>query len=333
MTAIVCQRDAWAGVSHVYADPLPAQNTVLAKMMFHDVWQCDFDREFSALLGAVSRAGGSEAILAMDMEFPGFLYEDPQFASDEAHHEALRSNIDLTWPIQVGIAVVGVDGMHHGVWTFNLEFDADVDAHTARSLAFLRQAGLDFPRHRTTGISRLVFGQRLLHSILVGAHAPRWLTFSGSYDWGYLLKLVTFGRALPGEASTYRRALSIYCPVRQDLRDFLPEGSLEVLGRRHGVTRRGRAHTAGSDALLTAELFVLLASIQSEIRADAKLEGGQHELWCETPYAYPSDVESWHENTSADWEGGAWMPQSQAYNDCVDFWDSPSWNSFGIESW
>merc|ERR1719491_2736757 len=103
-------------------------------MMFHDVWQCDFDREFSALLGAVSRAGGSEAILAMDMEFPGFLYEDPQCASDEAHHEALRSNIDLTWPIQVGIAVVGVDGMHHGVWSFSLEFDADVDAHTARSL-------------------------------------------------------------------------------------------------------------------------------------------------------------------------------------------------------
>jgi hypothetical protein len=228
----------------------------------HEVWEFNFDQEFDALLAAVARAGGPKAILALDMEFPGFPCEDPRFSTVAIHYQALCRNIDQLWPIQLGVAVVGTDGIHRGVWTFNMRFDAEVDAHTEESLKFLRSAGLDFPRHRTEGVDALELGRRLGSSNLVGPHGrtPYWLTFNGSYDWGYLLKLVTLGRPLPGNLSTFDKVLSVYCPRRRELRDLLPSGSLEVLGRRYGVKRWGSAHTAGRDALLTLVLFMLLGA-------------------------------------------------------------------------
>jgi len=142
-----------------------------------------------------------------------------------------------------------------------MHFDASVDAHSEPSLAFLHSAGIDFPRHRAEGITPAALGVRLASSSVVGLHrqTPWWLTFSGAYDLGYLLKLLTMGRPLPCEAEGFQRALQVYCPRRHELREQLPMGSLENLGRLHGVRRHGRAHTAGSDALLTLELFLLLA--------------------------------------------------------------------------
>ena len=45
------------------------------------------------------------------------------------------------------------------------------------------------------------------------------------------------------------------CAGRHELRDRLPFGSLSNLARSHGVIRYGQAHTAGSDALVTLDLF------------------------------------------------------------------------------
>merc|ERR1719517_303619 len=67
------------------------------------------------------------------------------------------------------------------------------------------------------------------------------------------------GRPLPWDAWEFDRALNIYCPRRHELREQLPVGSLESLSHLHGVKRCGLAHTAGSDALLTLQLFLHLA--------------------------------------------------------------------------
>jgi len=304
----------------------------------HEVWEANFEEEFAALLAAYSFAGGPDAILALDMEFPGFPLADPQFSAHAAHHQALCHNVDQLWPIQLGVAVIGgSDGVHRGVWTFNLRFDAGVDGHTQEALDFLERAGLDFPRHRKEGINALELGQRLKNSNLVGAHgrAPCWLTFSGSYDWGYLLKLLTSGRPLPGLASTFDKVLSVYCPRRRELRDLLPNGSLEALGRRHGVKRWGAAHTAGSDALLTLELFMLLGGAKRTSVASAKSDGpalfDTRGLYVEPGWG--DNTEEWRDGdqwwgagdtfglsesglqvASAGWENSNWMPPAQAYN-------------------
>lgn len=276
MTALVCYEPAFTPgmrmASQMWHDPPVAPKAAPSPREFHEVWEDNFDVEFNYLLAAVSRAGGPDATIALDMEFPGFLCEDPRFSSREMHYQALRRNVDQMWPIQLGLAVASSDGVQQGIWTFNLRFDARVDAHTEESLTFLRDAGIDFPRHRSEGINVLTLGHRLVNSTLVGSHgcSPCWLTFSGSYDWAYLCKLASLGRALPTQSSAFEKALSVYCPRRRDLRDLLPTGSLEKLGRKHGVKRWGSAHTAGSDALLTSELYILLDGHRHEAATRGK---------------------------------------------------------------
>lgn len=81
------------------------------------------------------------------------------------------------------------------------------------------------------------------------------MTFSGSYDLGYLYKLLTEQR-LPLEQSSFDECLASLCPRRYELRDKLPLGSLESLVQEHGLMRCRAAHNAGSDALATLELFL-----------------------------------------------------------------------------
>mmetsp|Transcript_51906 Transcript_51906/g.110911 ORF Transcript_51906/g.110911 Transcript_51906/m.110911 type:complete len:394 (+) Transcript_51906:70-1251(+) len=224
----------------------------------HEVWTWNFDKEFADLLAAASGEAGG-AILALDMEFPGFLRQEPRSGARAVRYQALRENVDRLRPIQLGAAVAGADGGLRGVWSFNLQFNVDVDLHTEKSVAFLRAAGIDFPRHASEGIEATTLGQRLAGSLLVGLHGlvARWVTFSGSYDLGYLLKLLTANRPLPRDHGSFDSALSTFCPRRHELRDELgPHGSLESLAKKFGLQRHGMAHTAGSDALLTLELFV-----------------------------------------------------------------------------
>lgn len=224
-----------------------------------EVWAWNFEEEFASFMVTAVQPclGGVGAVLALDIEFPGFLRETSKSQAPAAYYQALRENVDLLWPIQIGVAVANYDGTVRGVWSFNLRFDAAVDAHSKSSVAFLSQAGIDFERHRAEGIQAAELGRRLAASLLVGPHehTPYWLTFSGLYDLGYLLKILTSGRPLPSEPITFNSIVSMYCPRRCDLRDILPVGSLEMLGKKHGVKRYGAAHTAGSDALLTLELY------------------------------------------------------------------------------
>jgi CCR4-NOT transcription complex subunit 7/8 len=227
--------------------------------VIREVWAWNFETEFRAMIAACRHGG---CLAALDMEFPGFVREEPRACSKAVRYQVLRENVDKLWPVQVGIAVADADGTLVGVWSFNLRFDAQKDASSAAGMVFLRRAGLDFRRHLADGIPVNQFGARLADSPMFRSNrqAPWWLTFSGSYDLGYLLKLLSFGRPLPTEAGEFDEQLSSVCPWRYELRDQLPRGSLETLGWSHGVPRKGAAHTAGSDALLTLELFLRLGA-------------------------------------------------------------------------
>lgn len=229
-----------------------------------EVWSWNLDDEFRKLVAAVASGGRGGAIVAVDMEFPGFIRQEPRADGPDARaarYQALRENVNRLQPIQLGIAVAGSDGLVRGVWSFNFNFNLDVDLHTEKSVAFLRDAGIDFTRLAAEGIVTTALGLRLAGSRLINnyhdrASLPQWVTFSGSYDLGYLLKLLTANRPLPKSSTTFDAALAAFCPKRHELRDDLPYGSLDMIAKKHGLPRRGAAHTAGSDALLTLELFL-----------------------------------------------------------------------------
>ncbi|CAJ1455502.1 unnamed protein product, partial [Effrenium voratum] len=167
-------------------------------------------------------------------------------------------NVDRLRLIQLGAAVADADGTVRGAWSFNLAFDIEVDLHTEKSMAFLRAAGLDFTRHKKEGIDPVILGRKFASSLLVGQRAPCWVTFAGSYDLAYLLKLLTSGQPLPRDSHSFDVQLGMYCRRNYELRDYLPHGSLDAWARRLGVQRFGRSHTAGSDALLTLNLFLVI---------------------------------------------------------------------------
>lgn len=173
----------------------------------------------------------------------------------------------------------------------------------------MKDAGLDFPKHRSQGVAAIALGKRLAESTLIGRYAPRWLTFSGSYDWGYLLKLVTLGRPLPTLPGQFDHILAMYCPNRKELRDLLPTGSLEVLGKRYGVRRWGVAHTAGSDALLTLELSLVSGISKLEPSSRGKVGSAQN------------------------WEK-SWQDDGE-YFDRGDYWENPAWENthWSPENW
>jgi CCR4-NOT transcription complex subunit 7/8 len=193
----------------------------------------------------------------------------PQFASNEIQYKAVRVNVQLLTPIQMGFAVANGNGQVLGVWNFNLRFDATKDLHLESALKFLTSAGLDFRRHAREGIDCEKLGQRMGASLraLCGwsgedasdSVGPCWVTFSGLHDLGYLLKLLTSGRSPPSSMASFEEALHAFCPHRCELKELLPPyGSLESWVQKLKVPRVGRAHTAGSDAVATLMVFLVV---------------------------------------------------------------------------
>lgn len=284
---------------------------------FHEVWDWNLNVEFDAMVAAVK--SGKSSIVALDTEFPGFLRGGCRTVPRDVRYQTLRENVDRLRLIQVGLAVAGTDGSLRGVWNFNLQFDVTVDLHTESAVNFLRRAGIDFDRHAHQGIEAKSLGWRLARSCLVGAHpgTPLWVTFTGEYDFGFLLKLMTCDLPLPHSSGTFDALLATFCPKRHELRSELPTGSLENLSREKRVNRRGMAHTAGSDALLTLEMYLLIVrckepepagDLDDEDEDDLIEVDRRHEMMS---YHVPS-------NNGMDWS--TWQMQQNFYAGATGMW-------------
>lgn len=255
----------------------------------HDVWAWNLHEELNSFLAAMA-VTSVNGFIAIDTEFPGFVRCPPKDATLDIQYEALRGNVDLLRPIQLGVAIADRNGNVFGAWNFNFHFDVRTDHYAHNAIEFLRAAGLDFYRHATQGIDAASFGQRLASSLGairladIDAHGamhtnPCWVTFSGLHDLGYFLKVITSGRALPSSRGLFLKSLGAFCPRRCELKGMLPRyGSLEHWAAAFQVSRTGDAHNAASDALVTLRLFLRLCSIRQLVKIAAlKCEICRHE--------------------------------------------------------
>lgn len=272
-----------------------AQHTSMRSWDVHEVWCWNLDEEFAALIAAVS--GEADVVLAVDTEFPGLPWRyERQDPSSEKHSEAryriLCKNVNSLRPIQVGIAVSRA-GSFNCVWNFHLRFNIAVDLYEKAAVSLLHAAGVDFDRHASEGIQSHVLGDMLAGSPLFGWHqcSPLWVTFSGEYDLAFLVKLLRVDQPLPRDPAMFESVLSFYLPRRHELRAQLPRGSLEVLAQMYAVVRHGQPHTAGSDALLTLELYQCLANLNA--KSDRKPH--QANAW-----------KGWHDNGWCQQWDGSW---------------------------
>eukprot|EP00957_Ditylum_brightwellii_P152758 11627898-Ditylum_brightwellii.AAC.1 len=59
------------------------------------------------------------------------------------------------------------------------------------SIDLLKESGIDFNEHRQKGCCRFHFAELLFTSGVVLNEAITWITFHSSYDFGYLIKILT----------------------------------------------------------------------------------------------------------------------------------------------
>jgi hypothetical protein len=91
-----------------------------------------------------------------------------------------------------------------------------------------------------------------------------WISFHGVYDFAYLLRVAT-NLGLPELESSFFENLKVYFPHYYDIRYLVRytenfRGSLSKLGQELNIARIGTQHQAGSDSLITSEIFNKLRS-------------------------------------------------------------------------
>ena len=206
--------------------------------------------------------------IGMDTEFPGTVFSPKAYSKKNFYYETLRLNINSLKLIQLGITLRNKKGEYptkypYYTWQFNFKFDIQKDNFSSKSIKLLKNAGIKFEKLSKNGIDYKIFASYLMTSGLVLNPDIHWICFQGSYDFGYLLKLL-LNEPLPETENKFIELINIYFPKYYDIRMFAKDkcclqGSLNKLAKRLKIDRgEGDAHQAGSDSYITIGVFYKL---------------------------------------------------------------------------
>ena len=205
--------------------------------------------------------------IGMDTEFPGTVYNLRNITND-FYYKTLKINVDSLKLIQLGITITNENGefpknIPYHTWQFNFKFDLEKDAYNEESVNLLKNSGINFEKLKKKGIRHDIFAENLITSGLVLNPDIFWISYHGSYDFGYLLKILT-NENIPLNEEEFNNKLSLYFHNYFDVKilvkdfDYYFNGGLNKLMYRLGVTRKGDMHQAGSDSIATIETFIAL---------------------------------------------------------------------------
>lgn len=229
--------------------------------LIKNVWKYNAEKEMTRISNLI---GEGYNYVAMDTEFPGIVYNYViDNKTPEMGYRILKMNVDNLKLIQVGVSLAKDNGQKPELcdtWQFNLNFDVTKDKSHPESINLLKEAGIDFEELAEHGIDPMMFSDLLMSSGLVINPDVFWITFHGAYDFSYLLK-VLINDVLPQTSEQFMNYLKHIFPNVYDIKTMINEidhwknYSLSKLGYEMNIQRTGHQHQAGSDALLTLELF------------------------------------------------------------------------------
>ena len=159
--------------------------------------------------------------IGMDTEFPGTVFSPKAYSKKNFYYETLRLNINSLKLIQLGITLRNKKGEYptkypYYTWQFNFKFDIQKDNFSSKSIKLLKNAGINFEKLSKNGIDYKVFASYLMTSGLVLNPDIHWICFQGSYDFGYLLKLL-LNEPLPETENKFIELINIYFPKYYDI--------------------------------------------------------------------------------------------------------------------
>jgi len=225
-----------------------------------DVWKKNLEEEFRTIRQVVQNYNH----VGMDTEFPGVVARPiGEFRSPgDYQYQLLRCNVDLLHIIQLGLTFMDEDGKTppgYSTWQFNFRFNLNEDMYAQDSIDLLTNSGIQFKKHEEEGIDPFEFAELLMTSGVVLMDNIKWLSFHSGYDFGYMLKLLTY-QNLPADESEFFELLRLYFPTIYDVKYLMKscknlKGGLQEVADQLELRRVGPQHQAGSDSLLTGMAF------------------------------------------------------------------------------
>lgn len=221
--------------------------------------------------------------VGMDTEFPGTVFGIANYTQD-FYYKEIKLNVDSLKLIQLGITLCNANGEYPkdaSTWQFNLKFDNEKDSFASSSYAMLCNSGIDFEQLKKRGIEHKVFAEYFTISGLVLNPDVHWISFHGSYDFAYMLRLL-LNKNLPDNENDFTNELIDYFPNHYDIRILVQgkenlKGGLNRLAQYLEVLRVGKTHQAGSDSEVTASVFFKL--LQNNLIDNENLEMGKNILF------------------------------------------------------
>ncbi|KAK8809570.1 hypothetical protein WA158_000513 [Blastocystis sp. Blastoise] len=243
-----------------------------------DVWDYNFEEEFLHII----KMAAKYPYIAMDTEFPGVLTINTD-RYNIFSYKTLRDNVNQLKLIQLGITFCDKDGLiatDCPTWQFNFKFNVNTDKHKEQSIQLLKDAGINFDYFSQYGLDPLYFAEMMTMSGLLLNSRLSWISFHSGYDFGYLVKLFT-NNNLPETQEEFFQLLNILFPKLYDIKHIITEcdgykGSLEKLADLLHIHRRGKKHQAGSDSIVTAQIFFSLQTDVLHGTVDDKFLGVLH---------------------------------------------------------
>lgn len=116
--------------------------------MIVDVWKDNLEEEFARIRDLVELY----PVISMDTEFPGEVFKPMGPAQENYFYEKLRVNVDRLNLIQIGFTFSDKEGkLPEGTctWQFNFNFNINKDAYFQDSINLLKDAGINFEKHKT----------------------------------------------------------------------------------------------------------------------------------------------------------------------------------------
>ena len=242
--------------------PLPSQPS-FQKGNIVEVYEDNFVKEIKR----IGKFLNSYPYIGMDTEFPGTVYPCTSYTTD-FYYQFTKANVDHLKLIQLGVTLFNKKGEYPpyiSTWQFNLKYDYTKDEHSNQSISMLANCGINFEKLKNKGIPYDLFAEYFLVSGLILNDNVTWISFNGLSDFAYLLRLV-LNDTLPKTEQKFEEVLNLYFPNVYDIKilvfdNHFLKGGLNKIAHELKLERTGEMHQAGSDSMLTGDVFFELLKL------------------------------------------------------------------------